>query len=174
MITIIGTYGIIDNIDVFFQQLFLFSKEKNTIIQALDATGVYGKNHLISATIHATRAFEQKTNSTNSLALEILLYAAGERQIQKAIKKIGIKKETQTIAFVILYQHERKTSQRHMKMIIRQLLQKFHLSLDNTVLEGNRSTLKRIGITEREIATIPENKYADLVLEKVALVDIIK
>jgi tRNA threonylcarbamoyladenosine modification (KEOPS) complex Cgi121 subunit len=50
----------------------------------------------------------------------------------------------------------------------------FHLTHDDTILEGNRDTLKRFGITDQEIRTLPENKYGDLILEKVAMVDIIK
>ena len=47
---------------------------------------------MISAVEHAIRAFERKTNTTNSLEKEIILYASGERQLKLAIPKIGIKK----------------------------------------------------------------------------------
>ena len=49
-----------------------------------------------------------------------------------------------------------------------------NLKRDDKVLEGDVDTLKRFGITEDELSTIPESKYGDLLLEKVALVDIIK
>jgi KEOPS complex subunit Cgi121 len=174
MITVIGSVGTIQNIETFVQQLLLFSKNEHLVIQAFDASAVFGETHLVSATQHALRAFEQKTNATNSLALEILLYAAGERQINKAIKKIGIKKGRHTIAFVLIDQRKEKPDQKHIQTVIRKLLRKFHLTLDNTVLEGDRDTLKKLGITDQEIVTIPESKYGDLVLEKVALVDVIK
>ncbi|DAC72863.1 MAG TPA: hypothetical protein DSN98_03045 [Thermoplasmata archaeon] len=174
MITIIGTNGTIKNIDEFVQQLLLFSKKENLVLQAFDAAAIYGKDHLISATTHAQRAFEQKTNATNSLALEILLYAAGERQIHKAIKKIGIRKGKQNIAFVIVDELKRKADGKTYDTVIDKLLKEFHLTRDDKVLEGDRDTLSRFGLTDHEIRTMPESKYNDLILEKVAMVDVIK
>jgi len=174
MITVIGTTGAIKNIDVFLQRLLVFSEEETMVIQALDASAVYGKDHLVSAAMHAMRAFDHQTNATNSLALEILLYAAGERQIHKAIKKIGVKKGEQTIAFVLIDTVMKKPDDKRMDGVIQKLLQEFHLNLDNTVLEGDKAKLMKLGISVKEIGTIPKSKYGDLVLEKVALVDVIK
>ena len=50
----------------------------------------------------------------------------------------------------------------------------FRMTQDASVLEGDRETLKRFGITGLEIRTVPEAKYGDLILEKVAMVDVIK
>ena len=174
MIVIVGARGTIKNIDSFVEQLLLFSKKENLVIQVFDATAIYGKAHLISATTHAQRAFKQGTNASNSLALEILLYAAGERQIQKAIQKIGVKKGEQEIAFVLTKDMTLKTNSHIEKAVIYKLLRAFHLTSDETVLEGNRNTLKRFGLTEKEISTVPERNYGDLILEKIALVDVIK
>jgi KEOPS complex subunit Cgi121 len=174
MIVVFGAYGTIKNIDSFIQHLLLFSKKENLVIQAFDASAIYGRNHLISATTHAQRAFEQGSNSTNSLALEILLYAAGERQIQKAIKKMGVGKGKQWIVFLFTNDVTKKTNKPIKKAVIKKFLETFHLTLDDKVLEGDKDTLKRFGITEQELSTIPENYYGDLILEKVALVDVIK
>ena len=174
MITVLGTRGTIKNIDTFVQQLLVFSKQEHLIIQAFDARLIYGKDHLISATTHAKRAFQQKTNATNSLALEILLYAAGERQIQKAIKKIGIKKGKQPIVFIITDSVNQKSNTAIKKSVVQRLLKTFQLTIDTTVIKGDMFTLKRFGITDVELSTSPEEKYGDLILEKVALVDVIK
>jgi len=174
MIVVIGARGTINDIDSFVERLLLFSRKENLVIQAFDATVIYGKDHLISATTHAQRAFEQGRNATNSLALEILLYAAGERQIQKAIPKIGVKKGKQEIAFVLTNDTTLKTKSHIETALIKKLLREFDLTSDESVLKGNRDTLKRFGITEKEISTVPESNYGDLILEKVALVDVIK
>jgi len=174
MITVIGAYGTIKNIDLFLQQLLTFSKKENLVIQALDAAVVYGKDHLISATKHAQRAFEQRTNATNSLALEILLYAAGERQIQKAIKKMGVKTGRQSIAFILVDTKKQRGNRKAYQSIIDRLLSTFHMTSDDTLLEGNRNTLKHFGIRNQEIRTLPAHKYGDLILEKVAMVDVLK
>ncbi len=164
----------IKNVDSFIQQLFQFSNEEHLVIQAFDATVIYSKDHLISAATHAKRAFLQGTNATNSLALEILLYAAGERQIQKAIKKVGVKKGEQQIVFLITDSADQKGKKSIDKAVIRRILKTFQLTTDEQELKADRETLKRFGITEIELSTIPEEKYGDLILEKIALVDVIK
>jgi KEOPS complex subunit Cgi121 len=174
MITILCTRGTIANIDSFVQKLLEFSKKENLVVQAFDATAIYNTDHLISATTHAKRAFDQGTNATNSLALEILLYAAGDRQIQKAIKKIGVRKGKQRIAFLFTDEKSQKKHRQPDDTVIKRLLQTFHLTLDKTVLQGDRTTLKRFGITTQELSTISEEKYGDIILEKIALVDVIK
>jgi KEOPS complex subunit Cgi121 len=174
MITVLSTNGTIKDVDSFVQQLLLFSKEENLVIQAFDARIIYGKDHLISATAHAKRAFLQGTNATNSLALEILLYAAGERQIQKAIKKMGVKKGEQQIAFLLTDSTNQVKNRNIDKAVIQRLLKTFQLTIDENVIKGDRSTLKRFGITDEELSTIREEKYGDLILEKIALVDVIK
>ena len=68
----------------------------------MNADLVFGKNHMISAVEHALRSFERKTNTTNSLEKEILLYASGERQLKLAIPKIGVKSGNVKIAIVLL------------------------------------------------------------------------
>jgi KEOPS complex subunit Cgi121 len=172
MILVIGARGTIKDVDLFLQQLLGFSEEQHVVIQALDATVVYGKDHLVSAAEHALRAFEQGRNATNSLALEVLLYAAGERQIQKAITKMGVKQGKGQIALVIV--DTKKARGKSYDMVVDSLLRMFHFVRDDKVLEGTRDTLKRFGITQQEFQTMPEQRYGDLILEKVALVDVIK
>lgn len=166
MVKVIGANGNIQDVDQFLKQIVNLSKEHKIVIQALDANAVYGKDHLISALEHAKRAFERGRNSTNSLAMEILLYASGERQIQKSIQKLGVKKGRVNIAFVF----DGKVSNE----IVDNALETFNLSRDDKVLEGDKDTLKIFGITQRELMTISENNYGHLILEKVAMVDIIK
>ncbi|MCG7845347.1 MAG: hypothetical protein MIO90_07955, partial [Methanomassiliicoccales archaeon] len=61
----------------------------------MDADKVCGPDHLESAVIHARRAFEQGTAASNTLGMEVMLYASGERQISKAKKKMGLHQETE-------------------------------------------------------------------------------
>ena len=78
MIEIIGAKAMIESIDGFLEKISSFEKKYNVEVQVFDADLIYGKNHLQSAYDHAKRAFENNKNSTNSLAMETLLYAAGE------------------------------------------------------------------------------------------------
>ena len=174
MIKIIGAKGIIQNIDFFFKKILNISNEYKVTIQAVNADMIYGKKHLISASEHAIRAFEEKRNSTNSLAMEILLYASGERQIQRALQKIGVKKGKTNIAFVIISEVKEETKEKIANKSIEKILETLKLIRDNKVLEGSIDTLRKFGITQQEIMTVPKNKQGNLILEKVAMVDVIK
>ena len=174
MTRIIGAKGNIYDIDYFFKKILALSEEFKITIQAVDAELIYGKNHLISASKHAQRAFEQRKNLTNSLAMEILLYASGERQIQKALQKIGVKKGNIPIAFIFMNRFGCETKGEISDEIIEKILATFDLKRDDKVLEGDINTLKKFGVLQQELKTVPEDKYGDVILEKVAMVDIIK
>ncbi len=167
---IIGAKGKIQDINSFVKKIITLSNIYDMVIQVINADFVYGKDHLFSAVEHTIRSFKNRMNSLNSLSLEMLLYASGERQIQKAIEKIGIKNGNQKIAFIFIKENNRKISDDEVEHVLSSL----NLKRDDKVLEGGVDTLKRFGITEDELSTIPESKYGDLLLEKVALVDIIK
>lgn len=53
-----------------------------------DPSVVCGKDHIVSAVIHADRAFAEGRNRAKTLLTEIVLYAACERQIGRALAKM--------------------------------------------------------------------------------------
>jgi len=167
MMEIIGAKGNIQDIDNFLKEIESFAKNHNIIIQAFDADMIFGKNHLISSVNHAVRSIDRKTNTTNSLEMEILLYSAGERQLKLAIPKMGVKDGETRAAFVFV-------GDKVPKQLIDDFISLFSLSQDDKLLEGDENTLKKFGINEDEIKTVTKDKYGDLILEKVAMVDIIK
>ena len=91
MIQIVGARGIIREVNSFLTRVREFSQTFHCIIQVFDATVIYGEEHLVSAVTHALRAMKRNSNTTNSLEMEILLYASGERQLKLAIPKMGVK-----------------------------------------------------------------------------------
>jgi tRNA threonylcarbamoyladenosine modification (KEOPS) complex Cgi121 subunit len=167
---IIGAVGEIKNIDIFLKIVSDFSKENEILIQSFDANVIFGKDHLISSLNHAKRAIERKTNTTNSLEMEILLYSSGERQLKLAIPKMGVKSGKTAIAFLFLNQEEKKITDEK----IDEFLKILSLKRDDKVLEGDVNTLKSFGINENEIETVTKEKYGNIILEKIALVDLIK
>ena len=167
MLKIIGAKGQIKNVDLLIEQVVSFAQEKNIVIQALNADMIYGVNHLISSVDHAKRAMRHNSNTTNSLSMEILLYASGERQLKLAIPKMGIKQGKSNVAFVFA---DGKISDE----LVNDLLKKLSLTQDDKVLEGDINTLKKFGINKKAMATVSKDRYGDLILEKVAMVDIIK
>ena len=173
MIKIIGTRGNIQDINSFLKQVISFAQKHQVIIQVFDANMIFGKVHLISSVEHAIRAMRRKTNTTNSLDKEILLYASGERQIKLAIPKMGIKKGNGNIAFVFVNDVKAGGSELS-DHLVDEVLESFSLVRDDSVLEGNMDTLSKFGFKENEIKTVTKTKYGHLILEKVAVVDIIK
>ena len=170
MIKIIGAKGNIKDIDVFLKKVEDFSNKNNITIQSFNADLIFGKDHIFSAVEHAKRSIGRKTNTTNSLEKEILLYASGDRQLKLAIPKMGVKEGSGNIAFVLVNNEKSEISNN----ITNDFLKSLDLKGDDKVLEGNRETLRKFGIKENEIETVTKEKYGYIILEKVAMVDILK
>jgi KEOPS complex subunit Cgi121 len=131
-------------------------------IQLLDARRVCGLDHLVAAHEHAARAMREGTNVAKSLAVEFVLYASGERQIDDAIAKVGIRQDTTEFAVCLLGGD------------LDGDLEILDLSPDDTVLLPTPAKLGSFGLTEAELSTVPPERWGDLVLERVALVDLLK
>ena len=176
MLRIYGAQGTIKDIDMLLQKLLDFSKKHSVSVQVLNADLVYGTPHLISAAEHAIRSMKEQSNTTNSLAMELLLYASGERQIKLAIDKMGVKPGKGKFAFVFIDDTADILEAKGLlsDCVIDDLLMTLNVKCDDKVLEGNMKTLKSFGISDEELQTITKAKYGHLILEKVAMVDVIK
>ena len=122
---------------------------------------------------HAERAFTANTNLAEDPAIEILLYASGERQIKLAIEKIGIKKGSRSFGMVV-YSKKDTEGINNKKQTSEIILKDLGLNRDDTRLEGGRDVLERFGISDTEIDKVPQSRWLNLVLSRVAMVDIIK
>lgn len=141
------------------------------IVQASDTAGadvlvakaelVFGTDHLRAALYHAKRAIAEGTNSSSSLAMETLLYASGERQLGSAIKKMSADAGTEEV-------------------VVAQLTGKpIHAEgtwkeLHDIEPEVGTDRFLRFGLTKGELETLKGGRPQELVLEKVAAVDILK
>ncbi len=90
----------IDDLDGFLASLETIGEEFDCAIQAFDARYVAGRAHLESAVEHANRAFEREENVARDRAVEILLYAAGRRQINQALE-MGVSEGDQQVVVVV-------------------------------------------------------------------------
>jgi len=77
-------------------------KVKDACVQFFDANLIAGQEHLFFAALNALKAFEGKTNISNSLSVETLLFACAQRQIKKAVELIGIKSESSRVAVLVI------------------------------------------------------------------------
>ncbi|MEM2888664.1 MAG: KEOPS complex subunit Cgi121 [Candidatus Bathyarchaeia archaeon] len=107
-LTINGKYLILEgfknvkikNLQTIFS--FLKTPKKDCYIQLFNAEVIAGFDHLYFACLNALKAFEQGKNISKDLAVETLLYASGQHQINKAIQMLGVTQETKDIAVLIV------------------------------------------------------------------------
>lgn len=132
-------------------------------VLAADARAVIGRDHLESAICHAERARNEDRMASRSLDIETLLYLSGRRQVVDAIRVAGLRKGTREIALVLWNTQE-------MDGFLRAL----GWTRDDTVLKARGKSLELLGIHELEQETAGEAAAADLALERVALLDILK
>lgn len=90
----------IDDLDAFVAELGSVGDEHGCAIQAFDARYVAGPEQLERAVALANRATERGEAIARSRSVEILLYAAGRRQINRAFE-IGIEEGGQEIVIVV-------------------------------------------------------------------------
>jgi len=79
----------VEDVDAFVAEIGEVSAETGATIQAFDARYVVSERHLERAVELADRAIERGENVARDRAVEILLYAAGRRQITEALE-LGI------------------------------------------------------------------------------------
>ena len=79
---------------------------QKTWIQFFDPSVIATWQHLFFAIVNAELSFKNGRNISKSIEMETLLYASAQHQINKAIKKIGIKTDSSDIAIVIVANEE--------------------------------------------------------------------
>lgn len=134
------------------------------IAQALDANLVVSERHICFATEKALAAFSEERNIAKDRGLEIMRYASGERQIERAFI-MGITDRTKRIALVLVDTDGRCTwpDDRELSKIIEP---------DGQGCMFNASSvMEAFHITSEELQAVGEERIADLVIERVALAD---
>ncbi|MEA2090656.1 MAG: KEOPS complex subunit Cgi121, partial [Thermoproteota archaeon] len=143
-------------------------------VQFFNADLVAGWQHLYFAALNALTVFRSQMNISNSLAVETLLYASAQRQINNAIEKLGVKPETSQVAVLALSENRKS-----IKKVLEVVSGLMNGERDDSVLElteGKSESVKRLfGISDVELQAKLENEkgekqaLTDLVIEHVAL-----
>lgn len=160
---IIGVRGPIQLEDVLF-----LSKKANRIgtVQVVRADLVVGKAHLESAKLHAERAWEEGRAHAKTLDVEFLRYAAGERQIRRALDKMGLPETCDAAAIVGLGPHGDDAA--------RYLHDGLGAKQDDSLLDASLDKLRAFGISETQLGAVTPGKELELALEVVAEVDLLR
>ncbi len=104
--TVVGARGNVEDVEGFVEALKAEASSRGLQAQAFNADMVFGEDHLLSAWEHAERAFQRGTNVATDPMVEVLLYAAGDRQIGRAIERMGIKKGKGPIVLLVVGEGE--------------------------------------------------------------------
>ncbi len=144
-----------------------FLKKLNDIgctITFIDANYVIDKGHVEFAVKKAIKAWNEGRRVAKTLAMEILLYCAGRRQISDAIE-MGLKEGLNEVVVVILEDDCID------KLKDLGFTEKSVLKLDDVKIER----IKRFfDISDEELSIVGVDKLSSLVKEKIALFDIFK
>jgi tRNA threonylcarbamoyladenosine modification (KEOPS) complex Cgi121 subunit len=165
------------NIDFSQAETFLKANRKenqqNIDVQFFDASVIATREHLFFAALNALQAFRNGTNISKSLAMETILYASAQRQIQKAIQRCGIKPDTQNMAIIIIAEE-----QSELETMLQSISSCLGMAPDEAVLdmsEIKEAKIKRaFEISNEELAVVMRNgdsgkATVDLVIEQIAL-----
>lgn len=146
-------------------------------LQVFDATVIAGPRHLLFATVNALTAFERGPRISENLAVELLLYASGQRQISKAIKQIGVKATTSAIAVAFLTATPDEAAT--LEAAVTQAIPGVR---DDRVLEQQPGKVDRVttafAVTDRELEAVaddtdtPWDALVKIVIERSALLAI--
>lgn len=155
--------------------LKLFKEKKgDATIQLFDAKNIAGPQHLYFAAVNALNAFDKKTNISNNLEVEALLYASAQRQITKAVEMLGLKNKTSEIAALIVA--ENSSQKDSCIQLVTDLIPR---KRDDNILALTEEKIKTIKdmfeISELEFQACLKNEgteketLVDLVIERMAL-----
>jgi KEOPS complex subunit Cgi121 len=101
VLTVLGFSGVkIPNPDLALKALR--TKFVDSQVQIVRADRVAGLEHLSFATENAVNAVERGRGRSKSVAMETLLFIAGQRQISKAVETLGATSQTRDVAITIL------------------------------------------------------------------------
>jgi KEOPS complex subunit Cgi121 len=149
----------------FLCSLRAIAELNNTHIICFNADMLAGIRHAHAAMYHSVRAYKKGAMVSNTLEMEALLYAAGSRQCSLAAS-FGIHPGENHL-YVCCY----PTSQK----VWDELVPLIHVvedswSIMNPEKQANLRDL--FGITDEEIATTNGDRIVDLVLERIALLEV--
>lgn len=165
---ILGGSMHIRKVPEFLGQVSSVASANSTIIQAMDAGKIAGERHVLFAVQKALRAFEGNSNSAKDLGIEIMRYASGKRQIEEAFS-MGVHEGNMDLVFVIIGDTEAVNSS--VESLKGMLDEKEVISYSS---QKRDSIVSQFDITVNEIEAAGEELIPDLVIERVALVDVLK
>jgi tRNA threonylcarbamoyladenosine modification (KEOPS) complex Cgi121 subunit len=147
--------------------------EQKVWIQFFNPDLIATQEHLYFAVLNALTAFRGHTNLSKSLAMETMLYASSQRQIQKAIQVIGIKPGMNAMAVTIIGENV-ELVKAALKDLSGYLKSEPNDAVLNLTPKKSQEIMRAFNITPKMIEVTVKNRderaaLVDLVVEQVAL-----
>lgn len=167
---------VVDDLDAFLASLESIREETGAVVQAFDADRVVDAAHLRLATRLAVRSIARGEAVARDPAVEILVYAAGRRQIDRALD-LGVSPGERRAALVVADLGDVAGANRPAAD-----LETAVASVEDLLSGGPEPTLGEFddgavrdyyGVTDRELDAT-DGDLADVVHERVALLDVEK
>lgn len=158
----------IEDLKSFLRKTADISKANSCIIQAINADKIAGEEHLRFAVAKALRAFEQERNAAKDMGIEVMRYASGKRQIEEAFS-MGVHQGQNNVVFVVLGEEDSVTTCLY---ILKEII--IPADVIEYKISKREEIIMQFGITLDEIAVVGEQMIPELVIERVALVDVLK
>ena len=166
MAVIFGARHLVTNVDDELDRLANLSDNLGVEIQVLDAHLVFGREHIEVALDKSNRAFAQGRNIANTRGVELMLYAGAERQISKALDKMGLKEGLDELAIVVFGDQDPDI-----------ILGELGWVRDDSVLQPDPNRADEYGIDQNiylgpDNDNIPNTRLIDHILEKMTLTEL--
>jgi KEOPS complex subunit Cgi121 len=152
----------IDDLEAFLERLDAIGEAHDAAIQAFDARYVAGRAHLQRAVDLADRAVARGENVARDCSVEILLYAAGRRQIDRALE-MGVGEGESPVVVVVSGGDEDGAGE-----AVEELLE------PGEVLDGDAEVVREFFDISGAELDATDATLVDLVCERVALLDVEK
>ncbi|MFB6071705.1 MAG: KEOPS complex subunit Cgi121 [Halobacterium sp.] len=160
----------VEDVDAFVAALGDVGDEYGCAVQAFDADYVADRAHLEAAVEHANRAFERGENVASDRAVEVLLYAAGRRQIRRALE-MGVGEGESEVVVVVDGNPARDAGEVDEPGAAAAVADV--LDAEAATLGGDEATLRSFfDVSDAEFAVVDD--LSGVVRERVALLDVEK
>lgn len=161
----------IQNLSDFLKSVSFIASENDVVIQGLNADLIAGERHLHFAIRKALRAAAAGRNIAKDPGIEIMRYAAGERQIERSFS-IGLREGVNNAVFVLFGEMDNLIPA---LPAIRELIDEKPCSELLDYSDSKKmEVISLFGITDAEIEASGEEYIPELVIERVALADFLK
>jgi len=141
------------------------SMDHESVIVMINADNIAGIAHVKAAILHAFRAYKEKTTISNSPEMEVLLYAAGSRQCSVATR-FGIHRGWNR-AYLCICPPDTCVWD-----LLRTRVAEVHEDWEPIDEEKERRLMDLFSITPEELHAVGTGRIRDLVLERVALLEV--